>query len=884
VLTWGSTGLTVSRTLQFSDLALDKPAYYPGDTMGVGVVLNSQRTARAPVTVRARLTDGLDRLLASVEREVTAVPEQYLVFELPVGDPLVTTATCHVQALVGGVVEAETEKTAITFPQHFADRQPVDWEHRLWGNSAGAYSRPFIARARSQQLKAFEVDCVLTSANWLYDREYEWPVRAGFRIMPINVAYGYISVGHKVPKGKMTFAEQRKNYQVTHDKKYLARPICLNDRQELAPLAEKLQRLADFAGWLEPTDYNLGDEMSTTYYVTPMDYDFAPAALDALRGWLQGQYEGLDALNREWNTTFTAWSEVVPMTTEEVKDRGNYAPWADHREFMDVTFAGFFGWIREQLRTGDPKAKVSLSGSQAAEAYGGYDWSRLSPALDFIQNYTHQNTVIMQRSFAPDLCRAPWYGYGVFNPRLRHSLWWRLFHGNFGASYFSLLSLLNPDMTFSGTATQALPLVREFKSGLALLLRNVERISDVGVHYSHASIRGAYVTGAAVEFRENRMGWIQVLEDLGFQCEFLSTAQIEAGELSKRDYPVFLLPYSVALSAAEAEALREYVRAGGLLIADGKTGLMDRHCRTLQRARLDALFGLARPTVEPLTPARPGEASFTRDLGECRLDGLRLDASVFDPDVELAEGSALGMHCTTPVGIVRHTGKGASVYLNLMMDSYLQRRKIRMEETTRQLVRQLLRLKSVQPPVPVAPQGDGDPRLFTVRYRDGAARYAGCVLEPGGGEEQQTTPFALELSTEGYVYDLRQDRALGRTRSVQAALAHGDAALFAVLPYRVTAVQTVPLSRDVAPGETVEVDIAIAAASAQPETHVVCTEITGPDGKVREHYSQKLVAKHGRARARFVCALNDPTGSWTLRATDFVTGVSGTCEITITER
>ena len=38
-----------------------------------------------------------------------------------------------------------------------------------------------------------------------------------------------------------------------------------------------------------------------------------------------------------WGTSFRDWEAVVPMTTEEAQQHGNYAPWADHREFMDDT-------------------------------------------------------------------------------------------------------------------------------------------------------------------------------------------------------------------------------------------------------------------------------------------------------------------------------------------------------------------------------------------------------------------------------------------------------------------------------------------------------------------------------------------------------------------
>jgi hypothetical protein len=203
----------------------------------------------------------------------------------------------------------------------------------------------------------------------------------------------------------------------------------------------------------------------------------------------------------------------MPMTAHEVKERRNYAAWADHREFMDVTFANFFKWVRDALREKDPKATVGMSGSQAAEAYGGYDWWRLMQTLDFIQNYTHQETNAMQRSCNANVPRAPWYGYQCTNPTMRQFLWRNLLEGNFGGSYFSDSYMFFPDLTMTQSTKDAFEVVQELQGGIAKLLRHTTRVNQVGIHYSHASIRGAFISGADTLFRENRAGWAQSLQD-----------------------------------------------------------------------------------------------------------------------------------------------------------------------------------------------------------------------------------------------------------------------------------------------------------------------------------------------------------------------------------
>lgn len=60
-----------------------------------------------------------------------------------------------------------------------------------------------------------------------------------------------------------------------------------------------------------------------------------------MRKWLIEQYGSLQGINREWGTKFGALEEVAPLSTDEMMKRGddNLSPWADHRTFMNITFA-----------------------------------------------------------------------------------------------------------------------------------------------------------------------------------------------------------------------------------------------------------------------------------------------------------------------------------------------------------------------------------------------------------------------------------------------------------------------------------------------------------------------------------------------------------------
>ncbi|MBM4050922.1 MAG: hypothetical protein FJ279_37985, partial [Planctomycetes bacterium] len=527
----------------------------------------------------------------------------------------------------------------------------------------------------------------------------------------------------------------------------------------------------------------------------------------------------------------------------------------------DVTFANFFKWVRDTLRQKDPRAGVGMSGSQAAEAYGGYDWSRLAHTLDFIQNYTHQDTIAMQRSFDSRVPRAPWYGYMAQNPAMRRALWRCLLNGNYGGSYFVEGYMFMPDLTPTRSTRDAAEVVAEFQSGVATLLRHAQRQNDIAVHYSQPSIRGAFISGADALFRDNRHGWVTALEDLGFQYEFVSSAQLEAAgqpraggpsatgglfgagpqqvEASRIGrYRVLVMPYSVALSDKEAEAIRGFVRDGGLLLADAKVGLMNEHCRTRPKAALDDVFGVKRERVNALGPVRDGEAQFTAQLG-----GLKLDLAVAEPDLALAGGAALGQHGQAPLAVVNKFGKGMAVLLNHFLEGYPRQRDLRTELPLRGLVENALRLGDVQPAIRATADGEPRPRLYVVRYQNGDALYV-AAQHDGADAKDTTARVTLPFPKQGFAYDVRQGKALGQMRSASAELAPGDVKLYALLPYEVKGL-TARAPASVRPGEMVRYEVAVETGGGQAGQHVLRVKVLGPDGKPREHYGAKLVVAKG---------------------------------------
>jgi hypothetical protein len=632
--------------------------------------------------------------------------------------------------------------------------------------------------------------------------------------------------------------------------------------------------------------YFVGDEGSLTSYGDAVDFDWNPHTLAQFRVWLKQQYGTLDALNREWRTSFTDFNSVVPSTTAEARKTRNFAPWADHRTIMEITFARAYQTARDAAIDGDPDAHIAVSGTQATNAYNGADWSRLDRVIDDFLSYDGGNQWDMHRSFAkPNAMIGFWTGYGSHGLAVQNAIWTAAIHNVLHPNIFWMYSFLNPDLTYSASARDMGKAFSSLRSeGAGKLLMEATRQQDgIALYYSMPSIHAASILGyhqrssddddevadrARLSFAANRDGWVKTIKDLGLQFDFVSSEDVATKGIANDKYKVVILPLAFALSNEEVQRLEEFVARGGVVIADAAPGWFDQHCAWQTNDRLNKLFGIT---------------TVASDKRELKLTATPSGVRIAEPDLRASGGAT--RFSNYEAAIVNHTGTGWTIYLNTVWDQYPKQRATNFGGAAyRELAQAIFDRAAVRRAVEVtSPDGQPIAQAQIARYKFGEAEILAIVKENVAiagvvGKDGVTTyndanlgqvakqELTIKLPRKSYVADVRTGKQLGFTDIVHSSILIGDALILAV--------STEPNELKLEGVGSANRGDHVAFSLISKATTLVRCHVYAPDGARLPIYSTNVLVQPGRGTFTLPFALNDAPGKYVIRATDVVTGAT----------
>ena len=631
----------------------------------------------------------------------------------------------------------------------------------------------------------------------------------------------------------------------------------------------------------------------------------SPTCLDGFRSWLRAEYGTLERLNAVWQTEFDAWDQVAPAPEGAAVALGVYPPWIDFRTYMDGVFADAHAAVRDTIRRVCDSAQVGFHAGNDDGVYTGYDWGRLASGVDWlavpprflgvekVRSYQGPNTntaIVPRRVFSPG-DPAPWRWY----------LWYALLHDFSGLWWPEAVASAQgvPPTTGVGPGGLVLPgfqelagQVEQARNGLDALLLTAERDNcGIAIYSSQSSRYLNHVDrryGLDSERAETTMAWL--LEDLGYQYDFVSGDQAAHGELM--DYRLVLLPMVRALSEAEVAAIRAFHDSGGHIFADVLPAEYDEHGSFRAAPTLADIFGVRRvdpdivdPAVPPMTSKEPGPSPGV--LVELPLDQgtvtASLDRVIGDLSIQPAGASPSGMAGDAPVWLVHRSGTAVAFLLNHGLPAYRSHSTGANAISFRRLIGAVLAEIGLEPAVRTKPMQNGPFHGERVAYQYGETQIIALLADLNAPERSQRV--RLDFGDRLRVYDLIRQRSRGKSDHADVSLPSGQVALYAALPYRVTGLR-IEAPEEVRAGDRLRIRLEVIAKRADPGIHLVHVELvplTGPrTGQPLRHYAQNVECPGGRGDTYIPLALNDVLGPYRIAARDVLTGVSARTRVRLT--
>lgn len=472
---------------------------------------------------------------------------------------------------------------------------------------------------------------------------------------------------------------------------------------------------------------------------------YCPTCRASFQDWLRAKYGTLDGLNRAWGTHFWGhrygtWGEIPIPTEAGGSNPSALLDWQRHFSWLNVRFQ------RDQvriLRTCCPNHFVThnfmglfseLNYYDLAEDLDHVSWDNYpvwgkpeiaydaSAAADVMRGLKRKNFWIMEQTAGPG-------GWGTFgrNPRpgeirkialqqiahgADHIIWfrWRTCTAGREQYWHGLLGHDGQPLRRYREAAQTASDCR----AIAKDLEGTTVKADVAMIYDYESIWALRFQPGfqGNDFHSAMRRYYRALFHAGVNVDMIKPTEHLAG------YKLVIAPDLYILPDALARQLTDYVKNGGVLLTDCRTGVKDEtnlcHDRTLPGALSEAL-GIAIPEYEAI----PSDVQYPIVGTQCTVG--RFTAIQYADWVTPTGADVLATydqwHLTNYAALTRNSfGRGAAYYLGTV---------VKEPAFYDDLVRETLRRANVQP-ILTPPHGvetsvrtgDGKTLLFLINHTE----------------------------------------------------------------------------------------------------------------------------------------------------------------------
>lgn len=842
VAEWYSTAIKIDSWPKIEGMTTSKTSVQPQDSIGITFTTPARKR---PFIARVRATDAVGRIVA--ERHQPVAPDTALV-QLGLG----------FADVMGDMLKVEV---------FASDRDtPVmpDWDTGIC-----AYAYKYLPVRGPNPVDRFDIVADVPG-------NVEFNAR---NVMRGLVASGFDTVSFPVTEEASRIANWAGMHAIPRATSYLpyqtpptiVRSPCLNDPAFISSEKAHIKGVAQIVRDYPATAVSLGD--GNTLSAAGEDVCRCPWCIAGFGEYLRKAYLDIGALNRAWGIAAQSWENLAPSSEQDARAVKRYAPWMDFRTYMDSVFLRTHASAREIVRSADLRGRCGFVARGTDELFSGYHWPALASQLDM--------TVVPLDSRIVNIVRCakgPAAFTGIEMPEvagpemLRWLPWYAVLHGARSVWWpDATASTMNvPGVVGVDPLGNPVPFAPEFfaqssvlKNGLARLIFKASRKpAEIAVYTSRSS---AWLNEINPEFgvssAESERAFSDALASLGYPFDYVSPTDAEKGRLSP--YRVLVLPMARALSNAEVKAISTFAKSGGCLIADVAPGTFDQHGVSRNVPPLADDFGVR--YTKTVTPGTPASA-----LVELKFDGAKASAEFTDIradiGVEAAGAQIGGTAGASPVWILRTRERTALLINHAVGGETLERAHGLLDEVLRAAgARRVFDLESKE-------KRDFEGERFA--FGIGKAQLVALLAAPNAANEIQKVRLHFEKATN--VYDVLARVPVTRPSKVDVALPRGGIALYAALPYTVTAcLLTVPPASQV--GARLPLHVSLETKGGVAEHHLVRIDVFSvrTEGLVPvPHYGHEIVCANGEGNGFVPFAISDRMGPYKIVARDILTGVS----------
>jgi beta-galactosidase len=469
-------------------------------------------------------------------------------------------------------------------------------------------------------------------------------------------------------------------------------------------------------------------------------YCYCPHTVRRFREWLKAKYDSIEKLNEAWHRSFASFDEVEPPRfvvlhygTENI----------DFIEFLTDKLKEDLEWRVKTIRAVDKDHLITSHAPTTSlflnPLYGNPDDWKMAEAVDvwgtsLYPKHAHRIVDNVMDAFILDAIRSSAYaagkefwigelqgGQGVGGLRIvepvtpediRVWIWQSIAHGAKGINIYhsypmmwgyesSGYGLLNADGSITDRALVAVQQAKVIAEYEDLFLKLKPLKADVAILYNSYVYRMLWIFQemTAEKPAYSMLGLYRILYKNKVPIDILSSKQVEKGDVAR--YKLLLAPFSLTLSRAMAQRLREFVSQGGVLVADARfgwfkedgwideeipaysmkevVGVVEKMCRSADKTQIvisKDVFGITRGTT---------------------LNGVMYEET-FKP---ISDVDVIGVSKTGDAAIVSHKyGKGLTLLVGTNIGLAYENLR---EPTIERLVMGLVDYANVSKPIDVVP-------------------------------------------------------------------------------------------------------------------------------------------------------------------------------------